>query len=176
MGRSLWRISANFSSPSSPSISPASAALETQSFLDILALKLRSGDERVLTIPLGEHAIVLRLLPTTLRVDVPRPVFGLFLPPAEAADELRLHSSSQGEVAGIFVHSLAVHSPHVRQGYRVTCGLWMYVIMWMSNMLPYLAESCRNEFAMGKQTCGHCSSLTCSGQEVSKIYNGIEWI
>lgn len=115
VGRSLWRISANFSSsPSSPSSSPASAALETQSFLDILALKLRSGDERVLTMPLGEHAIVLRLLPTTLRVDVPRPVFGLFLPPAEAADELRLHSSSQGEVAGIFVHSLAVHSPHVR--------------------------------------------------------------
>lgn len=81
----------------------------------------------MLTMPLGEHAIVLRLLPTTLRVDVPRPVFGLFLPPAEAADELRLHSSSQGEVAGIFVHSLAVHSPHVRQGYRVTGGLWMYV-------------------------------------------------
>ena len=66
--------------------------------------------------PLGDHAIVLRLLPSTLRLDVPRPVFGLFLPPAEAAEELRLHGAEQGEVAGIFVHGLAVHSPHVRQG------------------------------------------------------------
>lgn len=105
LGRSLWRLSANFSSPDSA---------ESQSFLDVLSLKLHLGDERVLTMPLGDHAIVLRLLPSTLRLDVPRPVFGLFLPPAEAAEELRLHGAEQGEVAGIFVHSLAVHSPHVR--------------------------------------------------------------
>lgn len=105
LGRSLWRLSANFSSPD---------FAESQSFLDVLSLKLHVGDERVLTMPLGDHAIVLRLLPSTLRLDVPRPVFGLFLPPAEAAEELRLHGAEQGEVAGIFVHSLAVHSPHVR--------------------------------------------------------------
>ena len=89
---------------------------QLQGFLDVLSLKLHLGDERVLTMQLGDHAIVLRLLPSTLRLDVPWPVFGLFLPPAEAAEELRLHGAEQGEVAGIFVHSLAVHSPHVRQG------------------------------------------------------------
>eukprot|EP00435_Cladocopium_sp_Y103_P034153 s2630_g8.t1 len=104
LGRSLWRLSANFSSPDSA---------ESQSFLDVLSLKLHPGDERVLTMPLCDDAIVLRLLPSTLRLDVPRPVFGLFLPPAEAVEELRLHGA-EGEVAGIFVHSLAVHSPHVR--------------------------------------------------------------
>ena len=102
LGRSLWRLSANFSAQGSA----------LGSLLDILSLKLRPGDERVLTMPLGEHAIVLRLKSSTLRLDVPRPVFGLFLPPAEAADDLRLHGT--GEVAGILVHSLAVHSPHVR--------------------------------------------------------------
>eukprot|EP00438_Fugacium_kawagutii_P009140 Skav206181 [mRNA] locus=scaffold1844:61159:66790:- [translate_table: standard] len=106
VGRSLWRLSANFS---------GAEGSTDATFLDLLSLKLRCGDERVLTMPVGQHAIVLRLLPSILRLDIPRPVFGVFLPPAEAADELRLHGSAQGEVAGIFVHSLAVHSPHVRR-------------------------------------------------------------
>ena len=113
IGRSAWRVSAGFSSESVRGLELPKLLDTPETFLDVLALKLHLGDEKVLTMPVGEHAIVLRLLPSTLRVDVPRPVFGLFLPPADAADELRL-ASSGGEVAGIFVHSLAVHSPHVR--------------------------------------------------------------
>ncbi|CAK9016538.1 unnamed protein product [Durusdinium trenchii] len=113
IGRALWRVSANFSSERTRGLDLTRLLTVPDAFIDVLALRLRPVDEKVLTIPVDEHAIVLRVLPSTLRVDVPRPVFGLFLPPADTADDLRMMSPG-GEVAGIFVHSLAVHSPHVR--------------------------------------------------------------
>ncbi|CAJ1408763.1 unnamed protein product [Effrenium voratum] len=114
LGRSLWRVSAGFEAQveRGPGLSQLLALSE--SLVDILAMRLRAGDEKVVTLPVGEHSVVLRVVLAALRVDVPRPVLGIFMPPTDAADELRLEASSQGEVAGIFVHSLAVHSPHVR--------------------------------------------------------------
>lgn len=70
--------------------------------------RLRFDEDHVLTVPVGEHALVLRLHAMAWRLDVAMPVLGT----AVAGGPLL---ALRGHVAGLYVHSLAVHSAHVRR-------------------------------------------------------------
>jgi len=120
VGRSVWKVSEigrDGEGTTSHDLRP-----DPDCLVDILALRLRAGDDKVLTLPLGDHTIVLRLCLRMLDVDVARPVLGVCVPmqgaePVEVLGEQGFGHSEHGEVIGIFVHALAVHSP------QVTCCL-----------------------------------------------------
>mmetsp|Transcript_10714 Transcript_10714/g.25301 ORF Transcript_10714/g.25301 Transcript_10714/m.25301 type:complete len:1483 (-) Transcript_10714:103-4551(-) len=116
VGRSVWKVSETGREATTwDELRP-----DTDCLVDILALRLRAGDDKVITLPLGDHTIVLRLCLTVLHVDIARPVLGVCVPalePVEVPGGQGLGHSGHGQVVGIFVHALAVHSP------QVTCCL-----------------------------------------------------
>lgn len=116
VGRSVWKVSETGREATTwDELRP-----DTDCLVDILALRLRAGDDKVITLPLGDHTIVLRLCLTVLHVDIARPVLGVCFPalePVEVPGGQGLGHSGHGQVVGIFVHALAVHSP------QVTCCL-----------------------------------------------------
>ncbi|CAK0843922.1 unnamed protein product, partial [Prorocentrum cordatum] len=80
--------------------------------VDVLALRLRLGTERTVALPLGPDLVVLRFCASRLSL-LPRPVLGDG--GAQEASAAPAQDPRSGEVAGIVVHSLAVHSPAVCQ-------------------------------------------------------------
>ncbi|CAE7470974.1 hspD, partial [Symbiodinium sp. CCMP2456] len=116
VGRSVWKVSETGREATTlDELRP-----DTDCLVDILALRLRAGDDKVITLPLGDHTIVLRLCLTVLHADIARPVLGVCVPALEPVEVLGGQGpgpSGHGQVVGIFVHALAVHSP------QVTCCL-----------------------------------------------------
>ena len=117
VGRSVWKVTETGGGNKAVSVSGVEGLHPPQCLLDILAMRLRPGHDKVFTLPLGDHAIALRFCLTLLHIDVPRPVLGVSVPAKDPMEELSTAAPSHGEVVGIFVHALAVHSP------QVTCCL-----------------------------------------------------
>ena len=114
VGRSVWKVTEGGNKSGGP---PAGLDMPRESLVDILGLRLRPGDDKIVTLPLGDHAIVLRFCLTMLHPEVARPVLGVSVPTKDPLDVSNGPIGSHGEVVGIFVHALAVHSP------QVTCCL-----------------------------------------------------
>ncbi|CAE8651898.1 unnamed protein product, partial [Polarella glacialis] len=115
VGRSVWRITSGFAIDPPVVANPAAPEL-SECLIDLLALRLHLDGDKTLTLPVGGSLVVVRVALAALQVDVARPVLGVFVPDVAKSEELHVQPAvSRGEVVGLVVHALAVHSPVVTQ-------------------------------------------------------------